>query len=47
MVRYFYKDDKLVDHKGNAVMMGWEKPIMRKVPKSMLQVPTVTDLVEA
>lgn len=31
MVHYFYKDDKLVDHNGKSVMMGWERPIMKKV----------------
>jgi hypothetical protein len=30
-MKYFYIDDKLVDETGNAVMMGWEKPIMKKV----------------
>ena len=29
--RYTYIDDKLVNERGESVMMGWEKPIMEKV----------------
>ena len=29
--RYYYIDDKLVNDKGESVMMGWERPIMKKV----------------
>lgn len=31
MGRYFYKDDTLVDENGLTVMMGWERPVMKKV----------------
>lgn len=31
MSRYFYKDDNLVDENGLTVMMGWERPVMKKV----------------
>ncbi len=31
MGRYFYKDDNLVDEYGLTVMMGWERPLMKKV----------------
>lgn len=31
MSRYYYKDDKLLSENGAAVMMGWERPIMKKV----------------
>jgi len=31
MGRYFYKDDNLVDEYGRTVMMGWERPLMKKV----------------
>lgn len=36
-MRYFFIDDKLIDEKGNAVMMGWEKPIMKKVSEIICQ----------
>ena len=29
--RYTYIDDKLVNERGESVMMGWERPIMKKV----------------
>lgn len=29
--RYTYIDDKLVNERGESVMMGWERPIMEKV----------------
>jgi len=31
MSRYLYKDDNLVDENGLTVMMGWERPVMKKV----------------
>jgi len=31
MSRYFYENDNLVDENGLTVMMGWERPIMKKV----------------
>jgi hypothetical protein len=30
-MKYEYIEDKLIDKNGNAVMMAWEKPIMKKV----------------
>lgn len=31
MKKYFYKDDNLYDEDGKSVMMGWERPVMKKV----------------
>ncbi len=31
MLKYTYKNDKLVDEFGMSVMMGWERPVMKKV----------------
>jgi hypothetical protein len=31
MVRYYYENNILFDSYGNAIMMGWEKPVMKKV----------------
>ena len=30
MEEWKYVDDKLINGKGQSVMMGWEKPIMKK-----------------
>jgi len=35
MSKYTYKDDKLVSENGSYVMMGWERPIMKKVAELM------------
>lgn len=29
--KYTYKDDKLVNEQGQSVMMGWERPLMKRV----------------
>jgi len=29
--KYTYKDDKLVNEHGQSVMMGWERPLMKRV----------------
>jgi hypothetical protein len=29
--RYVYKNDKLINEKGESVMMGWERPIMKRI----------------
>jgi hypothetical protein len=33
MSKYTYKDDKLVNEQGQSVMMGWERPLMKRVSK--------------
>lgn len=35
--RYVYVGDKLINEKGQSVMMGWEKPIMEKVANLITQ----------
>jgi protein arginine N-methyltransferase 2 len=29
--KYTYKDDKLVNEQGQSVMMGWERPLMKRI----------------
>jgi hypothetical protein len=37
MVNYNFINDNLIDTKGNAVMMGWERPIMKKVSEILCE----------